>query len=188
MKKILLFVAAIVGIALLGWFIVMGVENGAIDREQAIEKVDGNIRTQEKRRFDLIPNLVECVKQYDEHEYRTLRDVIAARTGEGGEGTEMNINEIKAVIKAVAEAYPDLKAQKNYQNLTDELANTENKISQYRMEHNSMVQSYANYTRKFPTKQILGMRGYQVKDYKMLEFENTSVDAPNVSDIFGNRE
>ena len=71
MKKILILVAAVVAVVLTGLFIVMGVENRAITYEEAIENTAGDIRVEEKRRFDLIPNLVDSVKQYDEHEYNT---------------------------------------------------------------------------------------------------------------------
>ncbi len=181
MKKILVIIAAVVGIALFGLFAVMGVENKAISLDKNVVKADANVKAEEKRRFDLIPNLVECVKQYDEHEYNTLKDVIAAR---GGQGSDVDVEEIKVAIKAVAEAYPDLKAQKNYQDLMNELANTENKIVQYREFYNGEVMRYQLYTEQFPSKQILRMRNYVVKPYKTLEFENTSVDAPDISNIF----
>lgn len=179
MKKILILVAAIVAVALMGVFIVMGVENRAISYEEAIENTAGNIRVEEKRRFDLIPNLVDCVKQYDEHEYNTLKDVIAARSA-GGQTA--SVDEVKTMIAAVAEAYPDLKSQKNYQELMNELAITENKISEMRKFYNRNVTDYKRYIRQFPSKQILNMRGYEFKDYERLDFENSSVDAPK--DIF----
>ena len=181
MKKILIFAVSLIGVALLGMFIVMGVENKAISLDENVIKAEGQIKAQEKRRFDLIPNLVECVKQYDEHEYKTLRDVIAARGGQAG---DTDVEEIKLAIKAVAEAYPDLKAQKNYQDLMNELANTENKIAQNREFYNGEVRRYRLYVRQFPSKQILRMRGYEVKDYEPLTFEHSSEDAPSVGDIF----
>lgn len=174
MKKALILISAIVAVVLLGMFIVMGVENRAISHEEAIENTAGNIRAEEKRRFDLIPNLVDCVKQYDEHEYNTLRDVVAARAS----GSISNVDDIKTMIAAVAEQYPDLKSQKNYQELMNELAITENRIVEVRKVYNKEVTMYKNYIRKFPSKQILSMRGYEVKDYERLEFENSSVDAP----------
>ena len=178
-KKILLVIAAVVAVVLIGVFAVMGVENRAISYEEAIENTAGNIRVEEKRRFDLIPNLVDCVKQYDEHEYNTLRDVVAARSAGGNAA---NVDDIKTMIAAVAEAYPDLKSQKNYQELMNELAITENKISEMRKFYNKSVTVYKRYVRQFPSKQLLSLRGYEVKDYERLEFENSSVDAPK--DLF----
>ena len=174
MKKALLIIGAIAAIVLGSIFIVMGVENTAISYEEAIENTAGNIRVEEKRRFDLIPNLVDCVKQYDKHEYETLIGVVEARRGEG----YSDVKDIKTAIAAVAEAYPDLKSQKNYQELMNELAITENKIADFRKFYNKNVTDYKRFVRQFPNKQILGLRGYEVKDYERLEFENTSVDAP----------
>jgi len=174
MKKALLIIGAIAAIVLGSIFIVMGVENTAISYEESIENTAGNIRVEEKRRFDLIPNLVDCVKQYDKHEYETLVGVVEARKN----GDLGNVDDIKNLITAVAEAYPDLKSQKNYQELMNELAITENKISDMRKFYNKNVTDYKRYVRQFPNKQILGLRGYEVKEYERLSFENTSVDSP----------
>jgi len=176
MKKILLIIGTIVAIILLCVFINQGVQNKAISFEEQIENTAGNIRVEEQRRFDLIPNLVECVKAYDEHEYKTLVDVVNARGSNGG----ATADEIKTMIAAVAEAYPDLKSQKNYQDLMNELAITENKIAEMRKFYNKNVTSYKRFIRMFPNKQILNMVGYEVKDYERLEFDNISANAPKV--------
>ena len=177
MKKTLLIVGAVVAFILTMIFIVMGVKNRAISYEESIENTAGDIRVEEKRRFDLIPNLVETVKQYDKHEYETLVGVVEARRG----GNVGNIDDIKTLIAAVAEAYPDLKAQKNYQELMNELAITENKIATMRKYYNKNVTEYKRFIRQFPNKQILGLSGYEARDYERLEFENTSIDAPKVN-------
>ena len=177
MKKALLIIGAIVALILFVVFLGLGVENHAIGQEEAIENTAGDIRVEEKRRFDLIPNLVECVKAYDEHEYKTLIDLVNARSGDSDSKTAA---EIRTQIKAVAEAYPDLKSQKNYQELMNELAITENKIAEMRKFYNKNVTDYKRYTRQFPSKQLLSMRGYEAKEYERLEFENSSVDAPTV--------
>lgn len=179
MKKILLIIGSIVSFILLLILVAKGVENRAITYEEAIENTAGDIRVEEKRRFDLIPNLVECVKAYDEHEYKTMVDVIKARQG-AGESDSKIAADVKMMINAVAEAYPDLKSQKNYQELMNELALTENKISEMRKFYNKNVTAYKRYIRQFPSKQILDLSGYEFKDYERLEFENTSVDAPKV--------
>lgn len=174
MKKVLLVIGAIAAVALIFFFGMMGTENAAISYEETIEETAGDIRVLEKRRFDLIPNLVDCVKQYDEHEYNTLKDVIASRnTGASGD-----VDEIKTMINAVAEAYPELKSQKNYQELMNELAITENKIAEVRKFYNKNVTDYKRFVRQFPNKQFLSLRGYESQDYERLSFENSSVDAP----------
>ena len=177
MKKTLLIIGSIVAIILLCIIVTKGVENRAISYEEYIENTAGDIRVEEKRRFDLIPNLVECVKAYDKHEYETLVELVKGRSGNNDSKTAA---EIRTAINVVAEAYPDLKSQKNYQELMNELAITENKIAEMRKFYNQEVTEYKRYCRKFPSKQILGLSGYETKDYERLEFENTSVDAPKV--------
>lgn len=79
-----------------------------------------------------------------------------------------------------------MKSQKNYQDLMNELSITENKISQMRKHYNKNVTDYKRFVRQFPSKQILSVRGYEIKDYERLTFENSSVDAPR--NLFGNSE
>ena len=185
MKKWIIFIAAIIAVFGVLYMISFSVENRAISYEEVIENTGGDIRVEEKRRYDLIPNLVECVKQYDLHEYNTLKDVIAARGGNSN-GDGKAVDEIKAAINVVVEKYPELKSQKNYQDLMNELSITENKISQMRKHYNKNVTDYKRFVRQFPSKQFLSLRGYEVKDYERFSFETSSVDAPK--NIFGNSE
>lgn len=177
MKKILVVFLALVGVVLLFVFSVQGVKNRAISYEESIEQADSYVKAEEKRRFDLIPNLVECVKAYDEHEYKTLIELAKARSN----GSDADVKEIKTQIAAVVERYPDLKSQKNYQDLMNELALTENKIVEVRKAYNQQVTRYKRFVRQFPSKQLLSLTDYEVLDYERLEFENSSVDAPKVS-------
>ena len=178
MKQALILISAIIAVVLVGLFTVKGVENRAISYEEVIGKADSDVKAEEKRRFDLIPNLVECVKAYDEHEYKTLNDLAEARSGNG----DASAKEIKdRIINVVVERYPDLKSQKNYQDLMNELAITENKIGEVRKAYNTEVTRYNRFTRQFPSKQLLSLAGYEVKEYERLVFENSSVDAPKVS-------
>lgn len=176
MKKIFLIIAAVLAVVLVTVFAFQGVQNGAIRLEESIENTSGNIRVEEKRRFDLIPNLIETVKAYDEHEYNTLVELTKARGMNRG-----TADEVKMMINAVAEAYPELKSQKNYQDLMNELAITENKIAEIRKLYNKNVTKYRQFVRQFPNKQVLNMTGYEFKEYERLDFENNSVDAPKVS-------
>ena len=172
-KLFLIGIAVVVAAILLFVFSFQGVQNKAISLEEQINRAQSEIKVQEKRRADLIPNLVDCVKAYDEHEYQTLMDVI----GQRGSSSDENVQEIQMMIQAVAEAYPDLKSSENYKELMNELATTENLIANYRSNFNTWVTNYNQYVRKFPNKQILGMLGYQLMDDTYLDY-NVSSDAP----------
>lgn len=154
-------------------FSFQGVQNKAISLEEQINTAQSEIKVQEKRRADLIPNLVDCVQAYDEHEYQTLMDVVNAR----GSSSDESVQEIQTMIQAVAEAYPELKSNENYRELMNELATTENLIANYRSNFNKWVKSYNQYVRKFPNRQILGMLGYEIIGYEYLDY-NVSSDAP----------
>ena len=177
-KVVLIIIAIIVATILLGVFALQGVQNKAISLEEQIYTASSDIDVQQKRRADLIPNLVECVEAYDKHEYQTLMDVVNARDT----NSDQSVAEIQTMIQAVAEAYPDLKSNENYKELMNELATTENLIANYRSNYNKWIKSYNQHVRKFPNKQILGMLGYEVMSYNYLEY-NASVDAP--TNLFG---
>lgn len=177
-KPILIGAAIVIAAILLFVFSFQGVQNGAISLEEQIATAQSEIKVQEKRRADLIPNLVDCVQAYDQHEYQTLMDVVAAR----GTNTDASVNEIQTMIQAVAEAYPELKSSENYRELMNELATTENLIANYRSNFNKWVQKYNQYVRKFPNRQILDFLGYNVLKYEQLNF-NVSEDAP--TNLFG---
>lgn len=177
-KIVLITIAIIIASILLGIFAVQGVQNKAISLEEQIYTAHSEIDIQQKRRADLIPNLVDCVKAYDKHEYQTLVDVINER----GIDSDKSVAEIQTMINAVAEAYPELKSNENYKELMNELATTENLIANYRSNYNKWIKSYNQYVRKFPNKQMLDMLCYEVTSYTYLEY-NASVDAP--TNLFG---
>jgi LemA protein len=172
-KLILIIVAVIIALVLMFVFAFQGVQNKAINLEEQITTAQSEIKIQEKRRADLIPNLVDCVKAYDEHEYKTLTDVIAAR----GTSSDAAVNEVTTMISAVAEAYPQLQSNTNYQQLMTELSTTENLIAQTRTNYNTWVTQYKSYVRKFPNKGILNMLGYETQSFEKLNFDVSS-DAP----------
>ena len=177
-KIVLIVIAVIVAVVLLGVFATQGVQNTAISYEEQIDTARSEINVQEKRRADLLPNLVECVRAYDEHEYYTLMDVIGSR----GASSENVAAEIQTMISAVAENYPELKSNENYKELMNELAATENLIANYRSNYNNWVKKYKQFVRKFPNKQILGMFSYEIVNYDYLNYD-VSEDAP--TDLFG---
>lgn len=172
-KLTLIIVGIVFAITLFIVFLLNNVPNKVISYEEQITTAQSEIKIQEKRRVDLIPNLVDCVKEYDKHEYETLMAVVEAR----GANSDSSVQEIQTMINAVAEQYPDLKSDKNYKELMNELSTTENKIAQVRSNYNEWVTRYNSYTRKFPNRQILSFLGYEVTEYQKLEFDVTS-DAP----------
>lgn len=173
LKLSLIIVAVILAVGCMFVFGFQGVKNHAIAYEEQITTAQSEIKVQEKRRADLIPNLVDCVKAYDKHEYDTLMAVVESRDTT----SDATVNEIQTMIAAVAEAYPELKSSENYRELMNELSVTENKIANVRTNYNTCVTEYRRYVRQFPNAQILGVLGYEVIDYQKLDF-NVSEDAP----------
>lgn len=173
----------IIGIVVAVLLMIVGIfattNNRAISLEEQILSADSDIQVQEKRRTDLIYNLVDCVKEYDKHEAETLLAVVDARK----DGGDVDIEEVTTQISVVAEAYPELKSSDNYKELMNELAITENKIAEYRNSYNNQIRAYNKYVRKFPHKQILGMMGYEIIEYKYLEYSDS--DRQSVTNLFG---
>lgn len=174
--KIILIVA--VGILAVVLMIVFGVQssqNKAIALEEQVKTAKSDIKVQEKGRVDLVYNLADCVKQYDEHE----ADILTAVAD--GRGQTGDIENVTTAITAVAEAYPDLKSNENYKTLMNELSMTENVIAEYRSNYNKQIKEYNRYVRKFPTRQFLGILGYEVQEYEYLDY-----DAPETApqDLF----
>ncbi len=150
--------------------------NRLVTLRNRIKNAWAQIDVQLKRRYDLIPNIVETVKGYAKHESQTLEKVTAARNMAVGAGTVkeqgMAENQLTGALKslfAVAEAYPDLKANQNFLMLQEELAGTEGKIAYARQFYNDNVMQYNILREKFPTNIIAGSFGFGPKD--MFEIE-----------------
>lgn len=178
-KVVLIALAGIIAVVLMSVFIVNGSQNNAITLEESVKASESDIKVQTKRRIDLLGNLVDCVKEYDKHEYNTLKEVVKGRTSNNT--TEDEANSIKTQINAVAESYPELKSNENYKTLMNELSTTENLIAQHRSAYNKAIERYNRYCRKFPTKLFLSITGYQQVKYDYLTY-NVSDDAPQ--DLF----
>lgn len=151
--------------------------NKAIFLEEQINAAQADINVAEKRRYDLVFNLVDAVQSYQDYEGETMESIISARNSmEHGdvEGAQMEIT-------AVAEAYPELKANENYKQLMNELALTENQIAQYRNNYNEQVRSYNKMVRSFPNNIILNILGYEAIDTTYTDYD-APVDAPQ--DLF----
>ena len=151
--------------------------NKAIFLEEQINAAQADINVAEKRRDDLVFNLVDAVQSYQDYEGETMESIVSARNSmEHGdvEGAQIEIT-------AVAEAYPELKANENYKQLMNELALTENQIAQYRNNYNEQVRSYNKMVRSFPNNIILNILGYEAIDTTYTDYD-APVDAPQ--DLF----
>ena len=169
-KTLIISIAAIAAVVLMIVFAVQGAGNKAITYEESVETAKADVDTQLARRYNVLTELAECVKQYDSHEYETLTAVIEAR---GSNISESEAEEVVAQINAVAEAYPELKSQENYKQFMTEIATTENLIANYKQAYNSSIKSYNRYVRKFPSRQFLSVIGYEVKQYEYYSTDKT---------------
>lgn len=179
MKKSTLIVAGIVVAAiLLVVVMVASVNNRAISLEEQISGAEAQISVAEKRRVDLVYNLVDTVTAYQQYEGETLLAITEARaSAQAGDA-----DGAMTVLNAVSEQYPELKANENYQQLMTELAMTENSIAQYRNNYNEQVKAYNKFVRQFPNSIILGIMGYETIETQYTEYDAPE-DAP--TDLFG---
>lgn len=178
--------------------VVIGMYNGLVTLRNRFKNAFAQIDVQLKRRYDLIPNLVETAKGYLTHERGTLEAVIAARNsahtagaqaaanpGDPGamkalSGAESGLSGALGRLFAVAEAYPDLKANQNMMQLTEELTSTENKISFARQAYNDSVMAYNTKREVFPTNVVAGL--FQFAAAELFQIENPGEkEAPKVS-------
>jgi LemA protein len=179
-KKILIIVGIVFAVILLFVAIFTSTVNTAITMEEQIKSASSSIDIQEKRRVDLVYNLADICEQYAEYEGVTLTQIAKARSN----ASTGNVNEAMMSINAVAEAYPELKANQNYNQLMTELSITENGIAEIRNNYNQQVRDYNKFVRQFPATMILNMSGYEKLDYQYLEY-NAPSDAPQ--DLFGDK-
>jgi len=158
----------ILGLIVLFGLYLMGIYNKLIVLLNRIHEAWSGIEVQLKRRTDLIPNLVNTVKGYAKHEKEIFENVAKARSqmmgAKGVKETQEAQNMMAGALKslfAVAEAYPELKADSNFQDLQKELADTEDKIAYSRQFYNSNVLSYNNSTKIFPNNIIASLLGFK---------------------------
>lgn len=173
------FLYIILGITVIIVLWIIGVFNGLIKLRNRTDEAWSDIDVQLKRRYDLIPNLIETVKGYAAHEKQTFESVTSARTkainaqgmAEKARAEDMLSNTLKTLF-AVAEAYPDLKANANFLELQRELSDTENKIQAARRFYNGNVRDINIKIEKFPERIIAGMMGFKKRDF--FEIENAA--------------
>jgi len=198
MTPILILVIVLVLIVALA-VMVMGIFNKLITYRNRYKNAFAQIEVQLKRRYDLIPNLVETAKGYMKHERETLEAVISARNQAVGglqkaaqnpgdseairglAGAEGMLTGAMGRLFALAESYPDLKANQNMMQLSEELTSTENKVAFARQAFNDGVTIYNTYRQTFPTVMFAGMFGH-AQDATLLEFESERIqEAPKIS-------
>jgi LemA protein len=179
-------VVILVIIVVLG-LVVMSIYNGLVRGRNEVKNAWSSIDVQLKRRYDLIPNLVEIVKGYAGHERQTLEAVVKARqqavsfTG-GVEDRAKVENALTSTLRslfAVAESYPELKANQNFLSLQEELAGTENKIGFSRQYYNDTAMRYKNRVEMFPSNIIAGMFNFKAEPFFQMEEPKERV-APQV--------
>lgn len=173
MKKFLIGSGIILGMILMFVGIFAGTNNSAINLEEQIKESRSSINIQEKRREDLICNLVDAVESYNKYEQETMEKIIEARN----KASNGQVEEAEMLINAVAEQYPELKSNENYKTLMTELAVTENLIAEHRNNYNIQIKQYNKYIKAFPNSMILEVMGYEKLDNTYLEY-NTSEDSP----------
>lgn len=181
----------IVGLVVLLVIWIITLFNSLIAKKNRVEEAYSDIDVQLKRRYDLIPNLVESVKGYMQHEAKTLQAVTEARNlamkAESAPTRARAENILSDTLKslfAVAEQYPDLKASANFAKLQDELSDTENKVQAARRFYNGMVRDFNTKIQVFPNNAIAQSMSF--KPFAYFEVENTA-ERENVQVSFGTK-
>lgn len=195
MSAALIVLVVLAAIVVFAFMYVIGIFNRLVTLRNRYQNGFAQIEVQLKRRHDLIPNLVETVKGYMAHERETLEAVIQARnqavgglaqaSGNPGDpeamknlgGAESALAGAMGRLLALSEAYPDLKASQNMQQLTEELTSTENKVSFARQAFNDAVTEYNTYKQGFPPMAFAGIFGHG-QDAGLLEFDSEAIAEP----------
>ena len=164
-----MWIALVIIVLLVIWII--SIYNGLIKSRQKVDNAWSQIDVQLQRRFDLIPNFVETVKGYMTHESETFEKITQLRTSWANSSTvgekaklDGELSGALKTIMAVSENYPELKANQNFSELSEELRNTENKISFSRQFYNDSVTMYNTKLELFPSNIVAGMFNFQKRD------------------------
>ncbi len=194
-----IILAVVLGIGLLLLMYGVGIYNRLVTLRNRFENAFSQIEVQLKRRYDLIPNLIETAKGYMKHEKETFEAVINARNQAAGglqkaaanPGDPAAMKELMVAEQALtgslgkffalAEAYPDLKANESMASLTEELTSTENRVAFARQAYNDSVTAYNTYRQTFPPIVFANLLGHST-DAELLEFDSAAIaEAPKVS-------
>ena len=200
MKKGCSGLAVLIFVAIVAIVWGISIYNGLVKEQENVEKAWGNVENVYQRRADLIPNLVETVKGYAKHEQETLEGVIEARANatkvtidptnmtpedlQKYQAAQGDVTNALSKLIAVAESYPDLKANQNFLELQSQLEGTENRITVERNKFNEAAREYNTKRRTFPTNIIAGIFGFGDKPY--FQAQEGADKAPKVD--FGTSE
>ena len=179
----IIIVVVVVALLLIG---LVALYNNLVRMRNLVDNAWAQIDVALQRRLDLIPNIVETVKGYAAHEKSTFDSVTSARSAVASAATPKDKMEADNVLTgtlkslfAVAEAYPELKANENFMNLQSELSDTEDKISYMRQSYNDTVMKYNNAIQTFPANMFAGMFGFTARE--SFDADPSSQVAPKVS-------
>src|SRR5258708_7759040 len=176
MSSPLLILVILLVLGFLVLVVLIAIYNGLVNKRMETENSWSQIDVQLKRRYDLIPNLVETVKGYASHEKDTLEKVVQARNqamnaqgvAQQAEAENLLSGTLKTLF-AVAEAYPDMKANQNFLGLKEELKSTENRIGFARQHYNDVVGQYNSALQRFPSNVIGGMFSFKPAEFFKLD-------------------
>lgn len=168
MKTFVIVICVVLGILFIGGCSIISFRNGLINQEETVAQSWSEVENQLQRRYDLIPNLVAVVKGYAKHESEVFKNIADARAAmysakgiNAKAEAEANMNSALSRLMAVAENYPNLKANENFIRLQDELAGTENRLTVSRMRYNDSVKKFNTSIKQFPG----CLFGFDKKDY-----------------------
>ncbi|MCG3088645.1 LemA family protein [Sporosarcina cyprini] len=185
MKKILGPIAVIVGIIVVLGIILVPSYNKFVNLEEDVDQSYAQVENQLQRRLDLIPNLVNTVKGYASHEKEVMTEIADARSRlAGAKGPEeqaaadAELTSALGRLLVVVENYPELKADRQFTQLMDELAGTENRIGVARKDYNDVVANYNRQTKRFPGKLVASIFGFDEKEY--FKADPAATEAPKV--------
>lgn len=184
MWNIIGFILVVLTIVVLA-VIVVAIYNSLVKFRNGVENAWSHINVELERRADLIDNLVETVKGYAKHEKTTLEEVTQARSNlsnaetvqESAKANKQLTGTLKSLF-AVVENYPNLKADESFEELIEQLEETENMIAQYRQLYNDMVYVYDNKCEMFPSNIIAGFFGFE--EAQFFESEKNAIDVPEI--------
>ena len=188
MKQVWTVLGIVVLLVLIAVGTVIGKYNSLVTLNEGIKGAWAEVENQLQRRNDLIPNLVNTVKGYAKHEKAIFEDVANARAKLAGAQNvgekiqaSQDMDSALSRLLAIAENYPNLKANENFMKLHDELAGTENRLAVARQRYNNVVMSYNIQIQRFPGNVIAGMFGFQKKDAYLKATEQARNEVPKVS-------